>query len=562
MAPTLNRRLLFFVSAILLAVATTVFIGFSVGTIRDSVHFSRLMRRIEFGENDPQTLLEAAEYARRPADWERLLHVAWGLTSAERWSSVRDIARLARERFPRDARWGYAAAYGMVRLGNHEEARELLSRNDIPPRDETGQRLLLLTLAVPEAPQESAARLAALADDAPDTLPILGAVGRAERDRTPKALIEAWERTEVAAYAVNAALEAAVAGDRPTATAAIESMRAAGLAPSAEQHDSPLILALWLGDVDWLFSQLQGLSLSRAFEPEVLLIQAEGHRIQGRLDEARRFYRELQTIDPRYSVLAFQNDAAITLIRGDGDASAIYRRALMYHPRSVLIRGEYAGLLTAQNERLRALRIIAPALSEEAASADRHRDWLLIRAVLGARTPLSRLESDLWEYLNENPDAEIVARYLARFVSRRNDADGIARLLRRYPPEHAEWATTLHLLARTRNGDLPAAEEIIDSASPQSWTAWTNRAVFALRYLPLNEARESIDDLDRFLSRGPALSASELTEGQITLALLRGELARLSGDNERAREFADRALSLSARDPALQVYRALLAPPQ
>jgi hypothetical protein len=78
MAPTLNRRLLFFVSAILLAVATTVFIGFSVGTIRDSVHFSRLMRRIEFGENDPQTLLEAAEYARRPADWERLLHVAWG----------------------------------------------------------------------------------------------------------------------------------------------------------------------------------------------------------------------------------------------------------------------------------------------------------------------------------------------------------------------------------------------------------------------------------------------------------------------------------------------------
>jgi tetratricopeptide (TPR) repeat protein len=562
MTPTRNRRVLFFVFAILLAATTTIFIGLSVGAIRDSVHFSRLMRRIEFGETDPTTLLEAAEFARRPAEWERLIRFAWDLPSDGQWSSVRDIALLARERFPRDPRWHYAAAYAMIRLGEHADAREFLSREDLPRDDETGQLLVLLTIAVPEEGEAAKSRLASLADAGDDSLSILEAVGRAERDGTPEALIAAWEETEVSAYAVNGALEAAAVGDRTTATAAVESMRAAGSVPSAERFDAPLILALWLDEVDWLFSQLRTLPRSRAFQPTVLLIQAEGHLLQGRLEEARRFYRELQTVDPGYSDLAFQNDAAITLVRDDGDVPEIYRRALRYHPRSLLLRGEYAGLLTARDERLAAVQVIAPAAVDAAGFSGNHRDWLLLRAVLGARTPLSRLESDLWQYLNEHGEAEIVARYLARFVSRRNDADGVDRLLRRYPPEEGEWAATLHLTASTRRGDLPTAERILDATPPESWTAWANRAIFSLRHLPLNEAAEAIDGLDRFLSRGPSLPPAELTEGQVTLALLRGEHARLSGNAQRAREFADRALSLAAEDPAIQVYRALLAPPQ
>lgn len=560
MAPTVNRRLLFFVFSILLAVATALFIGLSMGAIRDSVHFSRLMRRIEFGETDGATLREAAEYARRPAEWERLIRLAWDLSSDERWPSVRDIARLALERFPREPRWRYAAAYSMVRLGDHGEARGLLTHDNVTPRDETGQRLLVLAMAVPEEGDASMTRLAALAGD--DSRPVLDAVGRAERDGTPPALIAAWEQTEVAAYAVNGALEAAAAGDRAAAVSAVESMRAAGAVPPADHYDAPLILALWLGEVDWLFSQLRTLPRSRAFQPGVLLVQAEGHLLQGRLQEARRFYRELQTVEPGYSDLAFQNDAAITFLRGDGDPVSIYREALTYHPRSALLRGEYAGLLTARNKRLAALRVIAPAAVNPSDLSGRHRDWLLVRAVLGARTPLSRLESDLWEYLNEYPEAEIVARYLARFVSRRNDADGIARLVRRYPPDHAEWAMTLHLISRTRTGDLPGAEDLLRAFPPQSWTGWYNATIFSLRYLPANETRVFNDGLERYLSRGPSLPPEEAADAQVALALVRAESARLSGDDARAREFADRALSLSPGDPALQVYRALLAPPQ
>ncbi len=556
-----SRRIAVFSAALLVSVTTIVTIAISVDAIRDSVQFSRVLRRIERGDTSTATLLEAAEFARSLREWQTIMRIGWELESPQRWETVFALAGPAMRHFPNDPRWRYAAALAALRLNDAAAARDLLP---LEPQDATAdvkQFLRILADIDPEDRDRSLERLSAYRD-LPEAYAILRATGEAETSPSPAHYRNAWDLTRVGAYGVNAALEGAATGDRAGVEALVAHVREEGALPPAERESAPLYLAVWLRDIDWLFEQLRSLSGTRAVHPEVLLIQGEGLVQQGRLEQARLFYRELQQVAPEYDQIAFLNDAAITHQLGDGDPRRILREGLRIHEGSILLRSELAGLLVAGNERLAAAQVLGPALVPRSSGDPRHRDWLLARAVLGPRRPLARLESDLWLYLNENPEATVVAQYLARFLARRGDETGMDRLRNRYDPSIAEWSTTLHLLRLRQEGNYSQAEMLLDLYPDDSWTARYNRVLFTVFHLPLPEIADTLSSFEDWLERGPQLSRSAYSQAQLAVLLARTEYQRLTGDTEGARETLSRATRLAPDDLNLSSYERLIAPPQ
>lgn len=556
-----KRRMVVFFAALVVATGTLVTIGLSVEAIRDSVQFNRIMRRIERGDTTTETLRQAAEFARTAGDWQTLMRIAWDLEGPQRWEAVFALSQPAMRRFPEEDRWRYAGALAALRTGNSPEAKRLLPITKDAPADDLEQLLRVLTEIDLDDREQSLRRLQAFAD-LPAEYSVLRAIAMAETDPSIEALREAWEHTSVGAYGINAALEAAAEGDRDATRSLIANLREVDLLPSAERESAPLYLSVWLGDIDWLFEQLRTLSGTRAVEPEILLIHAEGLVQQGRLREARRFYRELQHVAPGYDSIAFLNDAAITHRIGDGESEDILISGLQFHQDSAVLRGELAGVLVEQGERIAASQILGPSLVALSTGEQRHRDWLLTRAVLGSRRPLSRLESDLWLYLNDNPAANLVAKYLARFLSVRGDEVGAARLRGRYAPDYAEWATTLHLRQAIGENELSAAEALLDLYSDASWTARFNRVLFALYHLPLPEVSVAVDEFDEWVNRGPGLTPDAYARAQLHALLVKVEYERLAGRNEVALELLENAQQLAPDDLDLASYQRLVAPPQ
>lgn len=556
-----TRRIIVFSAALVVAVATVVTIGISVEAIRDSVQFGRILRRIERGDTATSTLLEAAEFARTTGNWQTLMRVAWELEEPRRWGAVYALAQPAMQRFPDDTRWRYAGALAALRRGSRSDARELLPLDGDTPAEDLPQFLRVLTEIDPDQPEASRERLARFSELPPEYT-VLRAIAAAETAPSGETLRTAWDATFLGAYGVNAALEAAAAGDREGTRALMTRVREAEVLPSAERESAPLYLAVWLRDIDWLFEQLRSLSGTRAVEPDILLIHADGLILQGRLREARRFYRELQQVAAEHDAIAFLNDAAITAQIGDGNPVSILREGLQFHGTSAVLRGELAGVLTARGERLEAAQILGPSLVVRSEGEQRHRDWILTRAVLGPRRPLSRLESDLWQYLNDHPEADLVAQYLARFLATRGDPTGIDRLRGRYPPQHAEWATTLHLHSARQRGNLSRAEALLEQYPENSWTARYNRVLFGLHHLPEAEVADALQDLEEWINRGPALSETAFTRAQFQTLLLRVEYERIAGDGEAAIDALQRAEQLAPDDLSLASYERLIAPPQ
>jgi len=550
-----------FSAALVVSVATIVTIAISVDAIRDSVQFSRVLRRIERGETATSTLLEAAEFARTIREWQTLMRIGWDLDTPQRWEAVFALARPAMNRFPDDPRWTYAAALAALRRGDRTTARELLP---VTPRNsptELQQFLRVLADLDLAERDDSRARITAYTDLS-EEYAVLRAIGAAESSPSLVNYRNAWDRTRVGAYGVNAALEGAATGDREGVDELVTHIRDEDAIPPAEQETAPLYLAVWLQDIDWLFEQLRSLSGTRAVHPEVLLIHGEGLLQQGRREQARLFYRELQQVAPEYDHIAFLNDAAITYQLGDGNPRQILRAGLRVHEDSALLRSELAGLLIAENEQLAAAHVLAPSLMVDASGEQRHRDWLLARAVLGPRRPLARLESDLWRYLNDHADADVVGRYLARFLARRGDEDGMDRLRSRYEPQASEWSTTLHLLRAREDGNYSQAETLVDLYPDDSWTARYNRVLFTMFHLPLPEVADALVAFEEWLERGPQLSRSEYSHAQLAALLARTEYYRLTGDRDVARETLDRAIRLAPANVNLSAYERLIAPPQ
>ena len=559
-----QRRIVVFVLSVLVAVGTVLIISLSIGSLRDSVSFSRVMRFMEREGVDAETLLEAARFARNRGEWRRLLQEAWRLDDASRWPTVRDIGLLAQDRFPRDDRWRFAAALAFIRLNDHESARDLLPiRGGDTAASILRQELQLLAALDPEEREASTARLGDMAE-APDEATLLRAVGIAEREPIADHLLAAGEATGVTAYTLNGALRAAAAGDRPSAVAAAETIKTA---IGDVGRTAVLYLSLWLTDVDWFFREVRALDGREAARPEVLLLQGDAHLQQGQRTEARRFFREVQAVAPAYDPRAFLNDAAASYHLGDGDPRRILRTGLDVFPLSPLLRGELAGVLVLNGQRLEAARVIAAGRTGVASAnvprdpAVRHRDWLLLRAVLGQRTPPERLEADLWRYLNDHPDAEDVAHFLARFLAFRNDEAGLRRLAERYDPAQGEWATTLHMILADLDGDTLRAEELATRLPLNTWTGHYNRALFALRRLPTAEVRPVVTGYRTWVETSTTLDSYARSTARMHLLLTEAESLRLEGRREEALSRVDRALRLVPDDTSVEAYRALLAPP-
>ena len=547
-----------FTLALLLALATVTLISTSIRAIRDGVQFGRLVERFESGVVDSTDLLRATEFARSRDDWQLLLRLAWDLSGPDRWPTVGAVADAAVSERPGEPRWRYAAGLARIRSGRASEALQYLAP-DGDANNALRQRLRLLAAFEAEEPSGLPEGLAALAEDPAETGPLVRAVVAAERSPSVESLSLAWRETRLGAFGVNAGLQAAALNDRVTAAELMNELRQAQAVPSAEDQVASLYLALWLRDHEWLFAQVQGLSGEAATRPELTILYADALLHQGQMVQARDFYRELQATAPQLDPLVFLNAAAISSRLKDEDPAAVLRRGLRYYPRSAALRGELAAILTDQGERLAAGQVLGSALLVD--PGPRHRDWLLARAILGSVTPLNRFEADLWQYINDNPDADVVARFLARFLHQRNDREGLRRLQARYPLDLAPWTRVLYLTDAIDDGNFATAETILTDYPAETWHYQANHSLFALRHLPLHEIEPIVAEFRRWFDRA-VLSDTERRDAHLRLLLYEAELARLQGENERAVARVQEAQRLFPGRAGLEAYRSLIAPPQ
>lgn len=547
-----SRRWVLFGFALLFGLSTAVVLVLSVSGLRDRIGFERITRRIDqfvraerYDDEYRAAIEEAAEFARTRAQFMQLLGLAWNLEESDRWPAVISITAPARERHRSELAFVQIESYARIRSDDRETAATMLDGYT----DATSLRLRILAVIDPTDREASRRRLIALA--AGENQPALfTTVSRAFDDPNSEALYEAWEEFGARAFAVNGALAAAGAGDRDAALRAVRPLRSMN---DDERVRPTLYLAAWLDDDQWLFSQLRSLEGRRLVEPELFLLQADGHIRQGQFREARAIYREIIATDPGASEIPYINLAVINERLGDGPIDELYRTALPIHPRSRALRFAWSSRLVRRGNRLEAARVIAPV----ALTPGDHESWLLARAVLGARRPVARLESDLWGYINSYPDALEVAAFLARFLYIRNDAESLAVLRNRYAPGSAPWSRIVHALHALDEDRPHDAETML--AGGESLDLAYDRAVFALHHRDATEIARTTAAYREEFERDVRISTTRRTEAEILSLLLEAEAARLAGDAEASVAYLERAKLIGYPSTQVARYRTLLA---
>lgn len=561
-----SRGLGVFILALGFAGATIAVVVGGVLLMRSSIQFSRIERRLaeletrnEYGSAYEERLRTAASFARRPAEFRRLLVGAWRLEQ-RRWETVRDIASIAAARFRRDARWIQTEALAHIRLDAHETALARLA--SVNPAGSTTERLMLVAMAGQGDGAQFGARLQLFADDR-EQLNLVTTVANAAGSRERDPWWQAWQALEVPEFASNAGLAAALTGDTAAAREALAAVPAADTAQPASLRRAELYLAAWTDDSDRLFRALRSLEARNAVMPDVLLIQADGNLQLGRLDEAARLYRELRSAHPEHSWIPFANGAF--LAAGDDQAAtAILESGIAVHPRRHELRLQLASLMIQRGRRAEALRVAAPLAVTRDEVTD-HRLWLILRSVLGSREPVERFEADLWRRLNEHPDASPVAAFLASFLLLRDDQPGVAELMRRYPPESGSWAATLHAAAASAAGELELAERLFREAAGEGATVEArNLALFALARLPQPDAIAAVESLDRLVQQryGSEGGGQRAVAARTESLLYRAEAARLFRGPEAARELTRLRSGLNIDANEIYAYETLLAAPR
>ena len=420
---TSPRSVVVLSAAVLVTGLSVFFISLSINSIRNGIWFDRVMDRIERDGPVAEHLSEAAEYARRPDEWRQLVRIAWELPEERRWTNVAELATLASDRFPRDQEWRHLAAYANIRRGRLDVAAELISVDPSP--SQLSQQIQVLVALDRDSPQGMTRRLAKFADRS-EHEEILVSIGRAARDATSEAMYNAGETTGVTAYYLQSALTAAKSGDRTSARRAATQLQGyAGGSGGLNHRRAEVYLAAWLRNTEWFFDRLSALGGRNAVSPPMLLMQADFLVEQGQFDRASPIYRELQQQAPGADPVSFINDAAIqrTVTRFPNDPrvtkriDATYQEGIRYHPEHRQLRLDYARYLVSTGRRIEAIRALLPlgpiAADRFDATDNVQTQWLLTRTILGARTPVERLEADLWDYLNRAPDA-----HLGRSISR------------------------------------------------------------------------------------------------------------------------------------------------
>lgn len=561
-----RMRIVFFIFALVLAVSTFFGIARSVILIRDSVAFSRLVGTLRREGANAAEIEAAAEFARRPGEWQQLLQLAWELPDDQRWRTLAALGRGAAARFARDPQWPQITVYALVRSGEHAAARSILA--EIRDQSELTQELAVLAAADPDDRADAPVHLTELSDRyGPESL--AGSVGIAISAPTYANRMEAWSRTRISAFAINAALESAAAGNRAESRAALDAIQSVMVLPDPGRTAASLYLALWLGELDWFFAQLQRMDRRAATAPELLLLQADALLQQGQRMRARAVYEEIIAVAPEISPTPHLNAAVLQRAERPEVGIATLQGAIERFPADAELRRYLAAAYHEAGDPLSAMLTLAPVITGSTGGSDDplegdHARWLFVRTVLGRRSPISRTESDLWNYLNRYPDADLVAQFLARFLSIRNDSAGLSQLVRRYESDGYPWVRTAQAMLAIDRDELAMAERHLnearttDAASAarsirDEYVLHRNASLFALRYLPLDEAETHVSAFRRWSERFLPQETEPLMHS--------AELLRLRGDLVAARELVDRAIAISPDTESLYTFRAILARP-
>lgn len=543
-----NRRTIYLLLVgIVLAVVVTLIISFSISAIRDTMWFNRILTRIERDGASDEYLAEAQRYARDRDDWFAILRIAWNLPEERRWRNVAEISNAAAENFSRDGTWRFFAAYASLSDGRFERAQEHLDKIDT--HSELSQKVRVLTVLDPNAPEEHVQRLSAFAQR-PEEERILTAIGRAFSLRNARAFTDAGEATSVPEFFLTGALVAAEAGDREAAVSIVDRIK------KDEVTGNPLTvlyLARWLEDSDWFFNVAATVGGQRATRGDVRLMQAEFLADQRQYAQADRLYQEIIREVPTLSEVPFINRTVIIRKEDSGSVDDIFRLGLEHHPDSVRLRIAYASYLLVEHRRIEAATVLIP-IGTLAPGKDvtTQKRWLLTRVVLGPTAPVERLETDLWSYINQEPDAHLVAGFLARFLLYRDDQRGLAILRERYDPQDATWSAAIHGIHGATVENYGDALNWF-SIDP-SFLGRYNVALFLLRHGTLNEAELAIERAQMLAEQ------SDDTESIVDTILLSAELARLRENHDESMALIRRARLLSPYDDEVYVYEALLAP--
>ncbi len=513
-----NRKLqlAFALSALALAAAAVILVHDYVERRRYHHNFlhhiettDRLLAE-DLPEQAESRLKRAAEFARGEQAWMRVLKRAYRIEESRGTAgTMLALARLATEAEPRVQALEAVAVQAAVRAGAYQEAAER-AQTHLHAEEHASVRAeaVIAAGAYPSEPS-------------PDELEAMHPLVRLVVDATPERHLRAYDLTTDPRFAVNAALLYLSADRAEQAQAVLE-----GIAVPDEAGIVGALVAYELGEYQEARSRLRRLPGEAAVETPALLLHAELELRTGRLEEARRVYRELQTADPDHSAAAWYNYAA--LIDDRSARREVLADALQRFPQDLRLVNAY---VEAGGDEEAVLGGLEPA----------YRALFRFQAAESESSSGARAVSRLWDLHNEYPRNEEIAAALARRLAAVRDRSGLERVIGRFADARVDgdsasyWAAQYAGVLAHGRGDRTAAAEAFESgfAPRRLWQSAHNRAIIAVLDRDAAGVAEAL---------APALSALEGIPGhgpeRGRLLHLRAMGAYLAGDAARAREFA------------------------
>lgn len=553
--PLRNPWVLFSISLIF-SIATFALIFFSIGDLRSRFAFRSALERLDvleaqgdFGNAYQRELREAARHARRGREWSNLFHRAWNLSEPARWRLLVELGDPAVRTNPRDDRWRLIQAYGALRLGDRNRAYTILA--PIDSESSLVNRLRLLTSVNAANPVQSQQRLEQLIVDYPSST-MFPAVRDALNNGDGAAQLTAWRETRAGVFLINAALHMASQRDR---VGLRELQVHLERLPGADT--GRVYLGAWLPNDEWLERQLRLLERDELFSPSVQLARAAALERTGRVSEAMDTLQEIRSTAPESSVIPFINETVFRISQELPDPFNPLEEALMYHEESAILR-QFRAVYAIRREEPEVALLLLDGLDEDETN---HHPWLLRRIMQFRSAPISggtleRLQSDLWRYLNRNPDAEVVGAFLARLLAQRGDRAGLEELQRRYSHWDTPWMRAAALILDpdvSEDGELP---EVIRSGT--QWTDHYNRALFSLRHQLEHQMEQEIAALRRYHERQRDGTPERRDRREADVLVLEAEMLRIRGDHSTARRRVDQAIRRDPGREGLYSYRALI----
>lgn len=485
--------------------------------------------RFDDAEKD---ILLAAESAHSPEAWLRLLKHARRLPEQ---SAYHQLLKRGYTAFPGNEPLAAARGFQLLQEGSPGEAWEILSRKVDP----SGYPALL-----------SAALLAAGAEPGELDSEELALFAALPESDTPEPFLRAFEFTGAAAFLDNALLLTLRKGtfDRsesilrrfPQPGKEAEAVESDGEQISPERARLLLMAAHTLENREAFYTYLQALGGREGTRPEPLLLQADLRMSAREYSEAERIYREIRSVAPAFSPVAYRNGAWL-LRREESSALELLREGVSRFPeeegleialiRELIYRGE------EESARAR-IALSQPSLMTK----------LLNVAFFFAPDVDRGYTPRLWQLLNDENSAPEVARLLAYHLVGVNDHAELERLLDRFPEAEYPWARFYLGYLALRRGLYGRADALFSSRPergvyPVEPWIWEGNAAMAALYT--GSFRRAVENARRAQGLLVGDKPGERSRSHGTLLSLEAEALRLSGNRNEALQVARRAVDLA-----------------